>query len=755
MNSDCITAAITYGWPLIKLSKPGDPGPSPGKRPVGRNWETRPGMTADEARAALDDGYNIGIRTGGRLLVVDCDGERPDNLPETPTCRTGSGGRHLYYRVPEGTTLRVGCTTRWIHPSTDTRGDGGQVVAPGSIHAETGALYEWETGLSPLEVPLAVLPQWVIDAINRREAPPWKQPAAKPATLPMRPRVNHEVPYIAVGLAKAIANVANAPEGQRNETLNREAFSLAGLPDVDPMDHLLGPAMQAGLSEAEARATIASGTRAGRERPRTIPDPQPAALPTAGSGAVVPFVKPEAGPDLFVVAAKPRHLAVKFHGLNPNLRYWRGDWYRYTGTHYAVVQPTELHRDLSNVAATWHYYDVKTGQPIGVADSLNESLINSTIAQLRGLAMIAESVDQPCWLDTDPPRPAPEWLAMRNCLLSLVPNRDTDPPTRAVLSHTPTLFTTMALPFNYAPDADSPEVWIDFLARTWPGESGIDAANLLAEWFGYVLSSDMKYHKLFWLIGPPRSGKGIISRVLSALVGPDVTCAPTLSSIGDRNGGQVLIGKRLAVIGDARLDKRRPDNSLITERLLSISGGDTQTFPRKYLPDWTGSPEVKIVILSNELPPLTDESGALLGRLLLLNTTKSHLGKEDHFLEARIRRELPGILNWALAGLERLNTNNRFTEPESSREIIALFRGISTPLSAFVAECCEVDEGATVERGALYAAYLRWAEEEGITRPYSKNRFGIALRSIVPALGEERPRSYGARMRYYSGIRLQ
>lgn len=280
MNTDAIAAAQHYGWPIIKLSKPTDSGPSPGKRPLGRNWETKPGLSEAEATQWLADGGNIGIRTGGGLLVVDCDGDRPPNLPDTPTVQTGSGGLHLYYRVPDGTTFRhTGNTARWIHPTTDTRYERGQVVAAGSIHAETGVVYEWLPGLSPAEMQLTTLPQWVIDAINNPTPPPWHVKPGTPAD-PRRaaPVYNHEDRYIAAAVSKAIANVINAPEGQRNHTLNKEAFALAGLPGVDATGPLMDAALVSGLTEQESRASIRSGTTAGREKPRQIPAAKPVTM---------------------------------------------------------------------------------------------------------------------------------------------------------------------------------------------------------------------------------------------------------------------------------------------------------------------------------------------------------------------------------------------------------------------------------------------------------------------------------------------
>lgn len=441
MSSDAIDAALHYKWPLLKLSKPTDKGPSPGKRPLQKNWETIDGLTAAEARAWLAEDGNIGIRTGGSLLVVDCDGERPDNLPDTPTVQTGSGGMHLYYRVPDGIKLRVGNTAKWIHPTTDTRGDGGQVVAPGSIHAGTGALYEWMPGLSPAEITITPLPQWVIDAINNPNPPPWREkPKTATAAQPSR-YVQHESPYIAAAISRAIANVLNAPEGTRNETLNREAYSLAGLPGVEPIDHLLSPAITSGLQELESRASIASGTRAGRDKPRTLPAPSAIATATLPAPAATAQPDAMAMPDGYVTGPSPRELAEKYlTDVHPEktLHYWRGDWYRYVGTHYARYTGEELHRDLSRVLSGWHYFSDRNGAPKPVKAAIKDGLIRDVVSQLRGMTLISPEREVPCWLDNTERPPARQWLALQNGLLSMTPGRD-------LIPHTPALFNTQAL----------------------------------------------------------------------------------------------------------------------------------------------------------------------------------------------------------------------------------------------------------------------------------------------------------------------
>jgi putative DNA primase/helicase len=752
---DTIAQAIRHGWPLIKLTAPTDKGTSPGKRPVGRGWDTVQGLTADEAEAWLATGGNIGVRCGNGLLVVDCDGDRPDGLPDTPTVQSGNG-LHMYYHVPDGITLRVGCTARHIHQTTDTRGDGGQVVYPPSIHAETGALYEWVPGMSPDDLPIATLPQWVIDRINDPTPLVPRAATVSPVLL-----AAHSAAHIARGindayLASALRNAAAAvqqsPEGQRNNQLNQEAFSLAGLVELTDDDInavLLPAAMNAGLGEHEARRTIQSGITAGRAKPRTIPDRQaPVATATATTPAAFTL-----GPDpAHVIGPYPRALADKYlETVHPGgtLRYWRGDWYEYNGRHYAALPEVMLKARLSETIAGWHY-DADKMSGVSLSTKLKENLLRDVIGQLRqpGRTIIPDRREVPIWMDGTQRPPARDWVSLNNGLLHLGPGREFVP-------HTPALFCTSALPFDYDPAAPSPETWIEFLTGTWPGDDGADCALLLGEWFGYCVSRDMRMDRMMWMIGPTRSGKGVISRILTALLGPENVCNPTLGAFGDRSGMAVLIDKRLAIIGDARIG-RRGDLPAIVERLLSLSGGDSQTIARKYKDDWTGDATVKIHMLSNELPNLTDGSGALLGRLLLIQTIHSHLGKENRFLEASIKRELPGILNWALDGLDRLTTQGGFTNPAASRDIIQQYKRISSPIRAFVEDCCLTGEGEMVQKDVLYAKYCQWADDEGFSRPYDKRQFGKQLKSAYPQITDGRPDvgTYGERPRYYNGIKI-
>jgi hypothetical protein len=118
---------------------------------------------------------NIGLCTGSAagFWVLDLDikdgrngNESLDALeaehgatPETLTIRTGSGGLHAYFATPPDREVRNRSNVR---PGIDVRGDGGYVVAPPSIHPETGVLYEV---LISRRVPIAEAPPWLLELV--------------------------------------------------------------------------------------------------------------------------------------------------------------------------------------------------------------------------------------------------------------------------------------------------------------------------------------------------------------------------------------------------------------------------------------------------------------------------------------------------------------------------------------------------------------------------------------------------------------
>ena len=214
-----------------------------------------------------------------------------------------------------------------------------------------------------------------------------------------------------------------------------------------------------------------------------------------------------------------------------------------------------------------------------------------------------------------------------------------------------------------------------------------------------------------------------------------------------------LIGKQLAIISDARMSGRS-DQAIVIERLLTISGEDAVTIDRKNMEPLTLKLPTRLMILSNELPRLTDASGALADRFVALTLTKSFLRREDVELTDKLLTELPGICLWALEGLKRLMTRKRFTVPKSSEQAVDELHDLTSPVKAFIREKCLVRTGLTVGVPELFSAWVEWCKGQGIERPGTQQMFGRDLRAAVPGLGMCQPREDGERIRVYEGIGL-
>ena len=174
-------------------------------------------------------------------------------------------------------------------------------------------------------------------------------------------------------------------------------------------------------------------------------------------------------------------------------------------------------------------------------------------------------------------------------------------------------------------------------------------------------------------------------------------------------GLATLIGKRLAIVPDARFG-RGADSHVVVERLLSISGEDSLTIDRKYRSPWVGRLGTRILIISNEPPALSDASGALANRFVVLRTTNTFLGKEKCNLASELETELPGILNWSLVGLHRLRQRGHFRQPQSARESVMGMERCLSPVGAFLADRCTIGPDRSVECSVLYERFCDWCK---------------------------------------------
>lgn len=436
--------------------------------------------------------------------------------------------------------------------------------------------------------------------------------------------------------------------------------------------------------------------------------------------------------------AVARELLTTEFGPAGALRWHRGSFFRWDGAAWPAEDDAAVTGLLYRVTEQALFDGPRGAEPWNPT--------RGKIADLRealgvGVLQLSSGLEPPFWIGEEEEERG--LIPMRNCLLECR--------TRATMKHSPDFFNLWSLPYDYDMDAPDPERWLTFLKELWPDDPA--SIEVLQEWIGYLLSGDTTLQKMLMLYGAKRSGKGTILRVITALLGRQNVVSPTMSSLVKHFGLQSLIGKPLAVISDASFGGQ--GGEVAVERLKAISGDDSITVPRKNITDWTGHLPTRITFSANELLNLRDTAGALASRFLTLHLTRSFYGKENTHLTEELLTELPGILKWALDGLDRLRDQGGFTETESEAEAIEDMARLASPELGFAEDCCLITPDGEESPQDLYASFKGWCQQEGREHVVTLEVFCRNLHAAVPSIKKVRRRAAdGSRPRHYRGITL-
>jgi putative DNA primase/helicase len=425
----------------------------------------------------------------------------------------------------------------------------------------------------------------------------------------------------------------------------------------------------------------------------------------------------KSSPGDYIVPAHPRDVAEKF-GFSlkaRELRCYRGKFYQWNGVCYEeqsrqsvrVALTTwlthqKVKRQIGKDEQDSPIYELKTYHP----DPYTVTTILSAYAD-HELFAIPDGITAPCWINGSRPdpgqeakHPAREMLACPNGLVNLQTGE-------LVAQNGPRFFNLFALPFAYDPAATTPW-WEKFLEQILPGDQ--EAQETLEEMMGYSISADTNFQKAFLMVGRKRAGKGTIARVLRALIGERNYTGPPLESIGERFGLQPFIDKRVAIIGDAKLEGQGTHR--LVSRLLSVTGEDAISVDRKGIEAWEGVLGTRVWVLSNSPPKFTDATGVIVDRFIPIQFRQSFAGREDTGLTAKLLGELPGILNRLIIALARLRARGYFRIPESGKSLLEAMKRAASPLTVFVEDMCELVE-YTEDIDTFYPLYRDWCETNG------------------------------------------
>jgi putative DNA primase/helicase len=265
----------------------------------------------------------------------------------------------------------------------------------------------------------------------------------------------------------------------------------------------------------------------------------------------------------------------------------------------------------------------------------------------------------------------------------------------------------------------------------------------------------MSQEKMMLFVGRPRSGKSTTLDMLRAMLGVEQCCSPKMNSLSERFGAQPMIGKLAATFGDVK-SPRASEAGAALETLLAIIGQDAITIDRKRIDALTNVKLFcRITMVMNDLPAFSDHARALAPRMNIIYYPNSYVGREDRGLKGRLEAEAKSgrLINWALEGLKDLRMHGRFVEPVASMEMMDRLEVMTSPVLAFVRECCDEGSDRAATKDELYRAWSNWCKEQG-RQPGIREQFGRWVLNACPRVRQSRRRGEQNRDYMYLGLSL-
>lgn len=760
-RSELCQAAIGYaghGWRVVPVWWLDDEGhchcdrreecPSPGKHPVLDDWPHA--ATCDREEVAYwwrpaPEGMarnwfpraNIGIVTGqaSGIFVLDEDTyaggsqtlgayeRRHGDMLATRVHSTSRGGTHYFFRHP-GFTVR-NSAAKVLGKGLDIRGENGFVVAPPSIGAH--GPYE----LNPAhDIEPAEAPGWLLDLLRNhdKEQTGAQISGAEPTEAP-----GHARKYAEAALAAEAETMRQAQEGERNDTLNRCAFSLgqlggAGLLTEDmAWEALFTAAQAAGLTEGEIRGTFLSGWRKGLEQPRAVQwSVMEGAWPVRSRTefGLADRMADHFGDQLRYCPERDLWLVYR-NGVWIEGSRKSGEW-----AAQAMVRSLEFTEALS-------YDDERVITPDGdtsvrspredfiewAAKQQTRKAVSAAAHLATGLQLMQMSQHT---FDADP-----LMLNVRNGVVNLS--------TGELTNHDPEQRMTLQCAAEYYAGEPAPKFQM-FLQRVQPDP---EVRAYLQRVAGYCLTGLTVEQVFFLMQGSGANGKSVWEGLLQHVLGTYAQAMPvetlTASSVDGRIPNDVarMAGRRFLAASETKAGK-----FLDEQRLKQLTGGDSVT-ARYMRGEWFEFRMVgKLLLTTNHLPRMSDDAATWRRIHLIPWPVVIPEDERDGYLQdTLIRDEANGILAWMVEGALAWHAEG-LNRPDSVKRALQQYREDEDLVGQFVAECLQEVKPAKHATGrdcaAIWNTYRAWATREGHTVMMQK-----ALTTRLKKAGYEHYRANG------------
>lgn len=612
---------------------------------------------------------NVGIACSSERgpIVVDVDEPNPKKelpgseliemlgLPLTREAQSREGRVHYYFDpMVEGTAIERTIRLKYNGKkySVDVLGDGGYVVAPPSIHPETGEPYIWKRKARVVPLPTSILQ---LVKAKHETSSNGRHQSADPL-----PEIVHE--------------------GERDTLLT----SLAGsMRRRNASEEAILAALR---EENELRVRPPLPDRDLRRIAKSI-----ARKPPVGSG--------ENRTDL----GNARRFVHQHSDDVRSVPSFKRPWLVWDGPRWVPDNSGEVERLAKSTVRSLHLEATHIADPDDRDTAFKFAAKSEGAARISALLDLAatepEMVVAPDALDADP------WLFN-------VENGTINLRTLKLQKHEQRDLITKLAPVEYDPKAECPK-WEGFIKTIMGGDETL--MGYLQDVAGYSLTGNTREQCFFFAYGKGANGKSTFINVMRHMLGDYAQQADFDSFLVSKNDKirsdlARMRGARFVAAVEAAGNK-----SLDSSVVKRLTGGDAIVARKLYEGEQEFTPTHKLFLAANHKPVVDEQTEGFWRKVRLIPfiitiPKPKRIGDYDKIL---IAEELPGILNWALRGCERWQRRG-LRNPKAIVKSTKSYQEESDLLGDFILKRCKPEPDAWVEQSEMYRVFVDyWAESRG------------------------------------------
>ncbi len=306
----------------------------------------------------------------------------------------------------------------------------------------------------------------------------------------------------------------------------------------------------------------------------------------------------------------------------------------------------------------------------------------------------------------------------------------------------------------FLPAATCPE-WEDFIALIVPD---FDIRACLQRALGALVFGQNPAQVAILIRGAGGNGKSTLTKILGEVLGNfggyaapakvELFLQTQNQSAGQATPEEVdLPGARVILASEPAVT-----DVFSAKKIKSLTGGDLRPARALGMPQFVYRPTGIPVISFNRTPKIKDEDEGTRRRLVFiplevnLRALPPDQRRSELDVDAALRAELPGILNWLLDGFQDffqrledgLGVPPGIDPPEAMLSLKDRIMEAADPVGTFLRECADIEPDTRTRTADFFRAFKAWAKDNG-ARVFSDS----ALRDNLVEKGFERGKTNG------------